>query len=177
MERTFIPHGSGGDWQAAATRVQNEAGLVFLALLLAIALAVLGLQWQHDGVLTAARCAAVGVALCEAMLACTGTRLVFKAWRRIRLRWRHVRRPYIQALRGAVLRSARVALLTWPLTVVALCLPTIVDLLVHVPAVGLTFAPLLLVFGMQWANACAYQALAAAVDASRGFPRVCAVVV
>lgn len=162
------------NWQASARRIQDEWAVAFLALLLVASLSVLGLQWRHDGVLAAARCVAAGVALCAAMAACAGTRLVLTAWRHVGAQWRHVRRPDIQALRRTVRRSAVAALLAWPLTAVALCLPVVVDLLLHVPAVGLVFAPLLLVFGMQWANACAYRALAAAVDESRRLPRASA---
>lgn len=165
------------DWQAAATRVEHDAALAFLLMLLAACLAILGVQLQHAGVLMAAKGAAIGVALFEGVVAVAGTSLVVRAWRHVRARWLHVRRSDIHALRRTVLQSARLALLAWPLAAAALCLPVVIDLPARVPTTGLVFAPLLVVFGLQWAHAWSYRLLAVAVMQSHDFPRVCAVTV
>lgn len=154
------------DWSASARTVEGGVLAGFAVLLLAIAVAVLGISGTNLNVVELSKWGAITAGMLQIRASVLATCLVALAGRRL------LGNPEQGEVAGAArsLRAARkLVAIAWLLALAMVSLPLMMELPLHVPETGVVFGLLLLAGAAQVVvGAMVYRSLAALVTGQTG---------
>ncbi|WP_031373618.1 hypothetical protein [Lysobacter antibioticus] len=135
-----LPSPNAKDWFAAVRSIENASLSALMVFILAVALAVIGIQTGAESLTHLSRWVAAASALLHVWVALSGTRLAVSARRHLMARWGRTRSARLAPLRRGLRNAAAGLIAAWAVAVLFVLMVPFMRLPVHIPDAGLIYA-------------------------------------
>lgn len=136
----ILPSPSTTDWFAAVRSIESASLSALMIFILAVALAMIGIQTGIEPLIRLSRWVAAVSALLHVWVALSGTRLAVSARRYLNARWGHTRSVRLAPLRRGLRNAAAGLIAAWAVAVLFVLMVPFMRLPVHIPDAGLIYA-------------------------------------